>query len=117
MADYNYTQSGIVLDSLEQQIADQSFAVNLTGCVYAGNDLTVSFDGSLTAGEETTLGGLVSSFSDTSKPGYPSFLLKDGVDEPATQSNGAQIYVDAADGDLKIKFGDGTVKTIVTDTP
>ena len=28
----------------------------------------------------------------------------------------AQLYVDTADGDLKVKFGDGTVKTIVTDT-
>ena len=42
-------------------------------------------------------------------------LLTDGVSAPATQTGYAQIYVDSADGDLKIKFGDGTVKTIVTD--
>lgn len=35
---------------------------------------------------------------------------------PATVSGVANIYVDPADGDLKIKFGDGTVKTIVVDT-
>lgn len=35
---------------------------------------------------------------------------------PATTANFAFIYVDPADGDLKVKFGDGTVKTIVTDT-
>lgn len=42
--------------------------------------------------------------------------LIDGVTEPSTIAGHAQIYVDTADGDLKVKFGDGTVKTIVTDT-
>jgi|GEM_PF-6104673 len=42
--------------------------------------------------------------------------LIDGVTAPATETGYAIMYVDAADGDLKIKFGDGTVKTIVTDT-
>ena len=42
--------------------------------------------------------------------------LKDGMTAPSTISGIAQIYVDTADGDLKVKFGDGTVKTIVTDT-
>ena len=40
----------------------------------------------------------------------------DGVTAPSTDASFAQIYVDTADGDLKIKFSDGTVKTIVTDT-
>ncbi len=44
------------------------------------------------------------------------FLLKDGVTAPSTRSGFAQIYVDSSDGDLKVKFGDGTVKTIVTDS-
>jgi len=43
-------------------------------------------------------------------------LLVDGVTAPSTVSGHAQIYVDTADGDLKVKFGDGTVKTIVVDT-
>jgi hypothetical protein len=42
--------------------------------------------------------------------------LTDGVTAPATSVGYASIYVDTADGDLKIKFGDGTVKTISTDT-
>lgn len=42
--------------------------------------------------------------------------LIDGITAPATVAGRAQIYVDSADGDLKIKFGDGTVKTIVVDT-
>ena len=41
--------------------------------------------------------------------------LVDGVTAPST-STLAQIYVDTADGDLKVKFSDGTVKTIVVDT-
>lgn len=41
--------------------------------------------------------------------------IVDGLTAPATDASFASIYVDAADGDLKIKFGDGTVKTIVTD--
>lgn len=44
------------------------------------------------------------------------FGLKDGITAPATSSGWAQLYVDSSDGDLKIKFGDGTVKTIVVDT-
>ena len=42
--------------------------------------------------------------------------VQDGVTAPATISGKAFIYVDTADGDLKVKFGDGTVKTIATDT-
>ncbi|CAD7335145.1 hypothetical protein FIM10_01790 [Sphingomonadales bacterium 56] len=42
--------------------------------------------------------------------------LIDGVSPPGTRAGYASIYVDSADGDLKIKFGDGTVKTIAVDT-
>lgn len=42
--------------------------------------------------------------------------LTDGITAPSTISGIAQIYVDTADGDLKVKFGDGVVKTIVIDT-
>jgi hypothetical protein len=45
-----------------------------------------------------------------------AFVLKDGITAPATAAGYGQIYIDSADGDLKIKFGDGTVKTIVVDT-
>jgi hypothetical protein len=44
-------------------------------------------------------------------------VLKDNATTaPATLTGKAQIYVDSADGDLKVKFSDGTVKTIVVDT-
>ena len=42
--------------------------------------------------------------------------LVDGMTAPSTTSGWAKIYVDSADGDLKVKFGDGTVKTLATDT-
>lgn len=42
--------------------------------------------------------------------------LKDGIAAPSTITGYAHIYVDTADGDLKVKFGDGTVKTISVDT-
>jgi hypothetical protein len=45
-----------------------------------------------------------------------SLALIDGITAPTTVTGHAVIYVDTADGDLKVKFGDGTVKTIVTDT-
>lgn len=41
--------------------------------------------------------------------------LADAVTPPPTIPGSATLYVDAGDGDFKIKFGDGTVKTIVTD--
>ena len=43
-------------------------------------------------------------------------MLVDGVTAPSTIAGIGQIYIDTADGDLKIKYGDGTVKTIVVDT-
>ena len=47
---------------------------------------------------------------------FNQLSIIDGVSAPSTVSGSALIYVDSADGDLKIKFGDGTVKTIATDT-
>ena len=47
---------------------------------------------------------------------HPDLRLLDGVSVPTTEAGIATMYIDTADGDLKIKFGDGTVKTIVVDT-
>ncbi|MDW9614042.1 hypothetical protein [Sinorhizobium meliloti] len=45
-----------------------------------------------------------------------ALAIPDGITAPTTVSGWAQIFVDAVDGDLKVKFGDGTVKTVVVDT-
>jgi len=45
-----------------------------------------------------------------------SLRLVDGILAPSTVGGQASIYIDTTDGDLKVKFGDGTVKTIVTDS-
>jgi hypothetical protein len=42
--------------------------------------------------------------------------IRDGITAPAAVTDLALFYVDAADGDLKIRFSDGTIKTIVVDT-
>lgn len=42
--------------------------------------------------------------------------IQDGVTAPTATAGFATIYVDAADGDLKVIFADSTVKTIVVDT-
>lgn len=46
--------------------------------------------------------------------GYVS--IGDGITAPGPLAGAARIYVDTADGDLKVVFGDGVVKTIVLDT-
>ena len=42
--------------------------------------------------------------------------IVDGATAPSATLGIAKIYVDTADGDLKVIFGDGTIKTISTDT-
>lgn len=49
-------------------------------------------------------------------PAQARSMLKDGVVVPATVAGYGQIFIDTADGDLKIKYGDGTLKLIVADT-
>lgn len=44
------------------------------------------------------------------------FTLRDGITAPAATAGVAKIFVDTVDGDLKIIFGDGTTKLIVSDT-
>ncbi len=40
--------------------------------------------------------------------------IVDGMTAPGATAGKAKIYVDTADGSLKVKFGDGTVKTLAT---
>lgn len=45
-----------------------------------------------------------------------AFGIQDGVTAPTTRTGFAYIYVDSADGDLKVRFGDGVTKTLATDS-
>ncbi len=47
---------------------------------------------------------------------FNTVYLLDGVSAPSTASGWAILYVDGSDGDLKVKFGDGTVTVIAADT-
>lgn len=47
---------------------------------------------------------------------HNALYLLDGITAPSTASGWGIIYIDTSDGDLKIKFGDGTVTTIAADT-
>lgn len=42
--------------------------------------------------------------------------IGDGITAPTAQTGFAVIYVDSADGDLKVKFADGVTKTLAADT-
>lgn len=53
-------------------------------------------------------------FEQGGRPG--ALMVPDGVTAPAALAGFAEIYVDTADGDLKVKFGDAVVKTLATDT-
>ncbi len=56
--------------------------------------------------------------SPLNEPAYfdGAISIKDGIASPGTISGQAHLFVSSNDGDLKIKYGDGTVKTIVVDT-
>ena len=45
-----------------------------------------------------------------------SIDIYDGIAAPSAVAGRARIYVDSSSGDLKVIFGDGTIKTITTDT-
>lgn len=46
-----------------------------------------------------------------------AICITEGITAPATHTGKLSIYVDSADTTLKVKFGDGTVKTILLGTP
>lgn len=48
--------------------------------------------------------------------GDGTMQITDGITAPSTTSGYAIIYVDTADGDLKVKFGDGHVAVIASDS-
>lgn len=115
---YNFTKSSVSIDAIEQEIGDEGFsqAINGSGWNESDGSLTLCFEAQLTEGEEATLNAVVVNHTAPSgKPGETCLLLKDGVDEPAALTDGAQLYVDGVTGNLMVKFGDGHTVTIAVD--
>lgn len=72
------------------------------------SSLTVSGGGNVTlsAAADTTL-----TLAETG-----TLALVDGITAPSATIGLAKLYVDTSNGDLKVIFGDGIVKTLATDT-
>jgi hypothetical protein len=49
----------------------------------------------------------------TSTPQFSYVYIKDGISEPDAVADRAVMYVDSADGDLKVKFSNGYIHDIV----
>lgn len=98
-------------------------SVTYVGCTAAGasnsTDIHTYVDCNWTdaGSQNTTNKTFVSTFVGSNKLTSAATLgLTDGVSAPSTVPGIANLYVDTVDGDLKVRFGDGTVKTIVVDT-
>jgi hypothetical protein len=101
---------GVLAGYLDFNEADDRWRFLMNGAVQwqiTNNNILPETDGTKDIGSETL--NIDRNFGQI-------MALVDGITAPSTIATHAQLYVDTADGDLKIKFGDGTVKTIVTDT-
>ena len=108
---YQSGTSGYIRDLVNGQMALQFVSGNASTIqVYATGtqDSTTTTSGALVSSGGLGVAGAVNAGT--------FYGLVDGVTAPATAGGYARIYVDSADGDLKVKFGDGTVKTIATDS-
>ncbi len=98
--------------------AGSAGAGTFTELMYLTSAGDVSIAGT-TASTSTTTGALVVS-GGIGAAGAANvgtyYGMVDGVTAPGATVGYAKIYVDTADGDLKVIFGDGTIKTLTTDT-
>lgn len=79
--------------------ADNTYDIGASG---ANRPRHLYLAGSIAAGGNITSAG--------------NIAVADGIAAPSATVGVAKLFVDTADGDLKVIFGDGTVKTIMTDT-
>lgn len=103
----NVTEAGLILVDYSSGLGTWRGVIGDSNTQYITNDLVDGIDNTNTLGSTTNRWAAAY---------VGSIKVTDGVPAPSTITGYASIYVDVADGDLKIKFSDGTVKTIVTDT-
>jgi len=92
---------------------DAGISLNNLNAVFMTGELNV--DGNIV----TTAGDILIPAGDFVVDGYCSanyLSLSDGITAPGTTLGKAKIYVDTADGDLKVKFGNGFVATLAADS-
>lgn len=103
----NPTATGAITNNYGLYINNQTAGGTINYAIY-------SLGGSVYLGGNTSIG--TTNTTNSKLTIESGIAIKDGIAAPATSAGYAQIYVDTADGDLKVKFGDGTVKTLATDT-
>lgn len=108
----NCTGASTVTDLIEVA-AGFTGALNMLGCKRAS---ATNFINNLVISE--TITGAV---TDPVQYVYPNLnlsgalRLRDGMPAPSTLTGYANVYVDTADGDLKVKFADGATRVVCSD--
>jgi len=114
-ADSNF-DNGVAITFYDKDTSSHSKS-DATGVLWTGGD---TYPNHLNIGANDSVHFYTSIEGTTAQIGGFSYkkamFLIDGVSEPSTVSGLAYIFVDSADGDLKVKFGDGTVTTIAADS-
>lgn len=103
--------AGVDAIDVDGETLTYPYATNFT-CLVRGN-VFVGTNGTLVNSSSTYLNQDLYSTDAVNKVG--SLPIVDGVTAPSATSGTAFMFIDVADGDLKIAFGDGVVKTITTD--
>jgi hypothetical protein len=93
--------------------------VFMNGALLSGSEYTETNATTITltnpASSTDTFRIIFNQVSTVLTPDPAGMRLTDGVTAPSSVTGLAIIYVDTADGNLKVKFGDGVVNTIATD--
>lgn len=94
----------------------ESIAVNLiTRVLHTQDGSALEVGGGQTIGTQDSV-ATIQARLDALRNASSQLIIMDGITAPGATSGVAKIYVDTSDGDLKVVFSDGTVKTIVVDT-
>ena len=121
------TQTTISTNAIAAFVDQLATALSAKGIInYTGGTITGGNSGNYTLavgeniGNDPDFGGL--GFDEYNAGIFSSWMhadylrINDAVSTPSTDTGFTFLFVDTADGDLKVKFGDGTVKVLATDT-